>query len=592
MTAVRAGTSRPVSPRYFLASIALLLVLVVLHTTWAIRRNQQELVRQLHDKGQALAGALEAGSRSAIQGDALMEEMIAQRLLDNARLIDQLLSFPPFDPAELPRLAAMNRLRRVDLLDRDGAPYPLSSLRPAGPRGMMRGMMMMPGAAAADPGGGPGPDHPMRAFMWGRRWGGTAQDPDAVPPAVQDRKFWEGSLLGVAVGARSFPGIIAVHADAGYVLEFRKELGVERQIAELGRQAGVESIALLAADGSVIAHSDPRRAGNRETDGAAARAPSDGGAAGRLVRGDDGGQVFEVVRPIALAGAAPGALRLRLSAESMEQAWRRDRDAGVLLGLAVVALGVVGLAAIFYAQHRRLAEVRHLEAAMAQRERLATLGDMAATVAHEIRNPLNAVSMGLQRLGAEFHPAEGEEYGRLVTLMRGEVERLNSIVGEFLSLARPLSLNREAADVADLLADAAALVEADAKASGVEVSVEVRPGLPRVRLDRDRFKQALLNVMLNAVQAMPGGGRLGVQAAVAGRHLAVTVTDAGGGIPADLLPRIFEPYVTTRAKGLGLGLAVARRIVEAHGGRIEAESEPGRGSRFRLTVPLADPPVA
>src|SRR5512145_2391353 len=136
MTAVRARTSRPLSPRYFLASIALLLVLVVLHTTWAIRRTQQELVRQFQDKGLALAGTLEAVSRSAIEGNALMEEMIAQRLLDNARLIDQLLSFPPFDPAELPRIAAMNRLRRVDLLDRDGAPYAFPSRPPGGPRGM------------------------------------------------------------------------------------------------------------------------------------------------------------------------------------------------------------------------------------------------------------------------------------------------------------------------------------------------------------------------------------------------------------------------------------------------------------------------
>jgi two-component system sensor histidine kinase HydH len=591
MTAVRARTSRPLSPRYFLASIALLLVLVVLHTTWAIRRTQQELVRQFQDKGLALAGTLEAGSRSAIRGNALMEEMIAQRLLDNARLIDQLLSFPPFDPAELPRIAATNRLGRVDLLDRDGAPYTFPSPPPRGPRGM-RGMMMPGPGTMGDPGsGGPGGDRPMRAYMWGRRWG-AAQDASAVPSVVQDRKFWEGSLFGVAVGARSFPGIIAVHADGAYVLDFQKEMGVERQIGELGRQAGVESIALLDAEATVIAHSDPRRVGHRETDESIRRALGDGRVASRLARGSDGHEVFEVLKPVALGGAAPGLLRLRLSTESMEQAWRRDRDAGVLLGLAVVGLGILGLGAIFYAQHRRLGELRHLEAGMAQRERLATLGDMAATVAHEIRNPLNAVSMGLQRLGAEFRPVEGEEYGRLVALMRGEVERLNAIVGEFLSLARPMSLGLATVDVADLLADAVALVEADAKASGVQVAAGVRPGLPPARIDRDRFKQALLNVMLNGVQAMPRGGTLGLEAAVAGPLLVVTVTDTGEGIPADLLPRIFEPYVTSKAKGLGLGLAVARRIVEAHGGRIEAESEPGRGSRFQLTVPLAGPPIA
>ena len=577
-------------PRYFLASLALLLVLVALHTAWAARRTQRELLAQMEEKGLALGEALEASSRAAIRGNALMEEMIAQRLLDNARLIDQLLFSPRFDAADLPRIAAMNRLRRVDLLDRQGAPYPVATLRPPMGRpgdmgAMMRGMMPHPPGT-----GGPEGEHPpMPMYMWGRRWGAGDEDARSVPPAIQDRKFWEGSLFGVAVGARAFSGIIAVHADAGFVLNFRKEIGVDAQLQELARRSGIESVALLDRTLTAVAHSDPARVGRREED-AAIRAALDGARTStRLVRDERGAQVLEVLHPVVAAGTPSGLLRLLLSTEPMERAWLRDRNAGILLGAAVLALGTMGLALIFYTQHRHLKEVRALEEAMDRRERLATLGDMAATVAHEVRNPLNAISMGLQRLGAEFRQPEDQEYPRLVGLMQGEVTRLNGIVEEFLSLARPLSLSVAPTDPGDLLRNVAGLVDGEAARSKVSVVVSVPDGVPTLQADRERLTQVLLNVALNAIQAMPDGGTLTFHAAASGGTATVTVSDTGAGIPADILPRIFEPYVTTRARGLGLGLAIARRIVEAHGGRIEAESEPGRGSRFIIRLPLDGP---
>ncbi|MBI2528376.1 MAG: hypothetical protein HYV93_20640 [Candidatus Rokubacteria bacterium] len=576
--------------RYFLASFALLLVLLALHTAWAARRTQHELLAQLEEKGFALAATLEASSRAAIRGNALMEEMIAQRLLDNARLIDHLLLSPRFDPADLRRIAAMNRLRRVDLLDRSGAPYPLAGLRPPmgappGMGGMMHGMMMSPAPGA----GGQAEHPPMGMYMWGRRWGVHEDAAHPAPPAVQDRTFWEGSLFGVAVGARAFPGIIAVHADADFVLDFRKEIGVEAQIEELARRSGVASIALLDGALTVVAASEPGRVGQREDDPAMRAALGSSHATARLVQDDGGARLLEVLHPVAPAAAPSGLLRIRLSTAPMAQAWRRDRDAGLLLGLAVLALGTVGLALIFYTQHRHLREVSELEEAMARTERLARLGDLAAAVAHEVRNPLNAISMGLQRLGAEFQPAEVQEYGRLVGLMRGEVARLDGIVEEFLSLARPLSLALAPTDFHELLRSVAALIEGEAARSGVKTVLSIQGGLPPARADGGRLTQVLLNVALNALQAMPGGGTLTLGATSAAGAVTLTVSDTGAGIPADLLPRIFEPYVTSKARGLGLGLAIARRIVEAHGGRIEAASEPGSGSRFTITLPTGGP---
>lgn len=575
------------APRYFLASTALLLVLVALYAGWSTRRTREDLLRQLESHGVALAETLETSHRAAIQANALMEEMVAERLLDNARLIDRLLEFPRLDPAALQEVAGTNHLRRIDLLDDDGRPWTPPPPPPPGPgRGMAmmrllreRGMEMPHDREAR---------RAMMMYLWGRRWSRPREEAAPAPPAVQDRKFWEGTVFGVAVGARSFPGIIAVHADAEYVLNFRKEMGVERQVEELGRQSGIAFVALLDRELNVVARSaaGPPAAGDG---GRAERgALAEGRTVTRLIRDGGGHEVFEVIRPIALAGGAPALLRIGLSTASIDTVWRRDLSASLLLGLGVLVVGTLGLAMIFYTQHRHLREVRALEAAMAQGERLASLGNMAATVAHEIRNPLNAVSMGLQRLGAEFKPEDAAEYDRLVGLMHGEVRRLNGIVEEFLSIARPVALTLSEVQAADVLRELVTLIEAEANAANVRAVVQAPPGLPAVRADGDRLRQVLLNLARNALEAMPEGGTLTLAAAPAGDGVVMEVCDTGAGIPADLLPRIFEPYVTTKAAGLGLGLAIARRIAEAHGGRIDAESRPGR-TCFRMWLPRRGP---
>ena len=528
----------PVPARYFVASVLLLSALLAVLGVTTARRTQQELARQLEQKGRALAEAVEIASRSAIAGNALMEEMIAQRLLDNARLIDELLRARPLDPEALAGIRTANRLRRIDLLDRDGRPW---TPPPRPPRGMMMGPMTG--------GAGVGPSaerhREMMRFFWGRRWGRAPADEGGAesPAPIRDRRFWEGTDFGVAIGARSFPGIIAVHADAAYVLNFRKEIGVERQIEELGRQSGVE--------------------------------------------------VLEVVRPLALDGTRRGLLRIDLSTEPVQEAWRRDLRSAALLGLSVLLLGGVGMAVIFYTQSRHLAEVRALEAEVERGERLAALGNLAAVVGHEVRNPLNAISVGLQRLRREFQPADdAAAYARLVDLAQGEVRRLDRIVEEFLSLARPFPLAPAPVAPAVLIEEVAALVDGEAQGRGVRVLRRVPGDLPPTRLvplDRDRMKEVLLNLVRNGLDAMPRGGTLTLGAALARDELVLTVEDTGEGVPAELLPRIFDPWVTTKTQGMGLGLAIARRIVEGHGGRIAAESRVGEGSRFTITLPVGEP---
>ena len=228
-----------------------------------------------------------------------------------------------------------------------------------------------------------------------------------------------------------------------------------------------------------------------------------------------------------------------------------------------------------------------MEIEVLRRERLSALGNVAATVAHEVRNPLNAISMGLQRLKLEFQPTDDpDQYSRLTELMLGEVHRLNLIVEQFLSLARPIEIKAEALPLAEILKELAALQESHARQSNVQIEIIAAPNLPSLTADPSYLTQVLLNLMLNGLQAMPEGGTLTLEAKTSINNILIAVTDTGTGIAAENLARIFEPYFTTKVQGSGLGLAIAKRIIEAHGGTITVSNQAGGGSRFEISLPL------
>jgi len=572
---------RRILPRHFIFSVLLLLTLVSVYIFFEAGRFQDEQLRQTEAKGLALADAIEANIRNSVLANALLEEQIGQRLLDNARLIDELLQYPPTDQKLLQQIAAANRLKKIELLDLEG--QPLAAL-PAPSRGRMQEMM---GRMRDLP---PEDLHEQRrammTFMWGRRWRLPQEQPPA-PPKVAEKKFWEGSVFGVAIGARSFPGIVAVHANADYIVNFRRQIDVQRQVEELGRQSDIEHVALVDNDFKVLAHTDPQRINRRQDDPVLREVKSNQGNGRKIVEQRDGSRHFDVVKAVSVNGSPLGFVEIGLSLKSTEAAWQRSLRSMAVSGFGILAVGILGMGAIFYNQRGHLKKVRVLEDEINRKERLSELGNMAATVAHEIRNPLNSVSMGLQRLKAEFTPTgDAEEYAHFLKLMQDEVRRLNAIVEQFLSLARPLKLNEEEIAVGEFLDGITTLLAADAQASKVEIELKVAPNLPSLRADRNYFKQLLLNLIINGVQAMPAGGKLSIEAGAEKEFLQLNIIDHGLGIEPDTLSRIFEPYFTTKTNGSGLGLAIARRIAEAHGGKITVESQPGRGSCFRVSLPI------
>ena len=233
---------------------------------------------------------------------------------------------------------------------------------------------------------------------------------------------------------------------------------------------------------------------------------------------------------------------------------------------------------------RDLREVKRLEKELRQKEKLAAIGDMAAGVAHEIRNPLSSIkgiATYFRSLFDETHDAQ-EAAG----VMIDEVDRLNRAVTELLTIAAPTRLVTARQDVGELVERSVRLVEAEAEALGVTLSVNMPEERIMADVDADRLTQSLLNLFLNALQAMQeGGGTLAVTLSAKDEMVHIAVSDSGCGMEAATMKSIFDPYYTTKAEGTGLGLAIVHKIVEAHGGTIDVASRPGEGARFDICLP-------
>jgi PAS domain S-box-containing protein len=232
-----------------------------------------------------------------------------------------------------------------------------------------------------------------------------------------------------------------------------------------------------------------------------------------------------------------------------------------------------------------MSEHEELQRRLSQSESLAAVGTMAAVVAHEIRNPLASIvtaATSLAREGLSYKERE-----TLLTVLRKESLRLTETLNQFLQYARPREVKLERADLNELLQEVLAMVRADPKLQGsVRISEGLTQDLPPFRFDADAIRQVLWNIILNALEAMKGKGRLNVVTEAKDGSALVHVTDSGPGIPKKQLAKIFQPFHTTKEQGTGLGLPVAERIVAAHGGRILVETEPGLGAKFSIVLPL------
>lgn len=278
----------------------------------------------------------------------------------------------------------------------------------------------------------------------------------------------------------------------------------------------------------------------------------------------------------------------------------RLKPAGKVIGYTLSQIrdddGRVEGATLFF---KDLTLVEQLEERERLRDRLASLGEMAAMFAHEVKNPLAGIEVlaGLLRRRVGDAP----DAQALITDIINEVKTANAIVLEVLEFVRPIRLQVEQTSVAQVLHDAVALADRKADRGEVAVTMDLEPQLPLIRADPQQLGQLFSNLVINSLEALGGQGTVAITASVGrayeepsagaadhppAKTVVILVGDDGPGVPPETADRIFNPFFTTKPKGSGLGLAIVRKIVDAHNGHIDLETAPGRGTRFRVTLPV------
>lgn len=288
-------------------------------------------------------------------------------------------------------------------------------------------------------------------------------------------------------------------------------------------------------------------------------------------------------------GLPEGELRVAISsgpADAELEAVRRSFRAKIFAA-ALLGVGILGGAFVYVLYLIR--KNRALESERQAANRRAQVALLGSGLAHEIRNPLNAMNLNLQMLEEELQGVtdlEGAEVGELLSSIKGEIRRLERLVENFLLYARPTAPRFEEADLNRLLSELARFFQADFRQSGIRLELDLEPLLPSVEMDSTQVKQALMNLLVNARQVLRPGGSVTVRSrAGASGEVVVEVQDDGPGIPAEVRGKIFDVFYSGRGGGTGLGLAIAQQIVTHHGGAIEVDSEEGRGTTFRIRLP-------
>ena len=570
---------RPVS---FLVIWGLLAFLLILNGLFENKRARDSLYRVLADEGAAIIAGLSRSAQSSLaslaavetmpeaaflagysSGNLLaLEESVIDGFLETAIQIDRKIGREPVGPGRLEEIGKEEKVAGIEVLAGQGR------------------------------------------VVYGRQT--ESLNRESRPPFYQSlaegkaayairrsekRSTGLMDFLSVAVLRRAGDGILVLHADPTDIYHLRRRIVLQGVIEEWAGKGDILYIRCQGRDGEVwaVLDSRERRKGEEQNPipGPGAEADPPGAVRTRIGKG-----VLETAQEVSLDANSQGVLLVGLSTEKVDQIMAGDLRNLIFFSLFLLTFAGIGIVFIYRLETRHLERMREMEEKVHRSEKLSSLANLAAGVAHEIRNPLNAIGMAIQRLQREFPPEKPDlqkEYFQFTDVLRGEVKRVNEIIEQFLFFARPARLNLQPLRLQDLFAELSLLLREPAERGNVVLEEEVDPSLPLLRGDRERLKEALWNLIQNGFQAMPGGGTLRLGARVQkGREIRIEIADTGEGIPEENLGRIFDYYFSTKEKGMGLGLPLAHKIIMEHGGTIAVRSQQGKGTTFEIVLPVLE----
>ncbi len=395
---------------------------------------------------------------------------------------------------------------------------------------------------------------------------------------IFDRLLTGKGLGIIALPLKSGKGTIIMALDNKGFRYWSLKISLQRAIEEVGQGPGISRFTVTDQSGRNLGYSGTE-VGDRNV------SPIEnmtGDMAGVVSWKNiiDGEHVLQIEVPLAFSAGFSGMARLSLSRGRVDQLLKNEQTRVFIYMAFLVIIAFLAMWLLYKNQNRHLAKMREIERQLHQAEKLSALGRLAAGVAHEIRNPLNAISMASQRL-------QRDNLSQLSEVIRDEIRRLNQIIENFLTFSKNRKLEFRRQDLIELVRDIVLLISDEAESKGVKIITHLGNTAFMLSMDFDRLKQAFFNVIKNAMESIPHEGLVTVSVETEGKKwVKVRVSDTGNGLTPDETARIFDPDYTTKEKGLGLGLSLAHEIIRGHGGEIQVKSQKGSGTTFEILLPI------
>jgi len=665
-------------PKVIIAVALIVGTLMIVSAFIELKQSKEEIFHLLKEQSISLIESVTQSSINALNSSEEIENLIAERLFNNARLIRELDSLNILTKEKLIRIGKENSLYRINIFDKAGNRILSNRI--------------------------PEPDH-----LHGEEDINRAKELEPILKeglsefiiGIKDAEFTEGQRFAVAVARSGKKGAIVINLDAKSFLEFRKRIGLGKIIRDLSDNHGVEYLALQDTAGILAAGTTVDTLNSIESDSFLYNALNNDNIYTRI-HSYKNGEVFETIKRLVYNGEVIGLFRLGLSLDDVKTVEDRMMRRIIIISLVLAAIGIVVLSVIFTTQNLRSVsnefkkfktftsvvlanmgdavivvdgkkiitlfnksseklfktksdevlnnEIRHLsqdisenfdsfihsekeflddfmigtninnerkylllnftrnktvepekdsytivikditdakkmEEEAKRKEKLSAMGELASGVAHEIRNPINAIGMIAQRLDREFKVEnDKEEFHNITKLLRDEVTRINKIITQFLGYAKPLTLQVKDVNSKEFFDDLFRLFVEQARIKNVKFNKLSQEDF-LIKLDPELLKQSLINLIQNALDAAEKEGIVELDYNLNNNQLVIEVNDNGPGIPDELKKKIFDLYFTTKNEGTGIGLSVAQKIISEHNGTIEVFSEAGKSTKFKITLP-------
>ncbi|MBM3238443.1 PAS domain S-box protein [Candidatus Poribacteria bacterium] len=662
-------------PLYLLAMAAVLLIILLALSWIELIQSKRDILHVIQAEALSFVDSLSIAGENTLASFDEIEDLLAQRLLNNAKWLKRLDRENQLSPVLLSQVAKENNIYRINVFD------------PQGKRIMSSQPQVHSDLKSK---------HSPIDYIYPLLSGAEAE----LVIGLKESRHGVGERFAVAV-RRDKGGAIVLNIDAAEMLAFRRRIGLGRLIQDIGETGEICYIALQDEAGIVVASKHVTQLEKITSAKFLSDTLTQNQVAWRY-HTFEGNKILEVVKPFIVDDVTLGLFRIGLSLEHAEAATARAKTRLLVLTAVFLAVGVFLLFFLWLRQNyallgttyhriktytgnvlanvadaivvtnsnciitvfnqaaeklflreaehaigqsiatlkgdflslckqtlsekqgisnqemryqrvagnaliltvstslteteggeidsvvaviKDLTEQKKLEAAARRKEKLTAMGELASGVAHEIRNPLNTIGIIAQRLKREFAVNDGE-YDSLLKIVRGEVSRMNQIIEQFLRFARPAGLQLESTNMTEFLNEVILQIKSQVEDKGIQLE-ELIEALPEIKIDKAQMKQALLNLILNAIEATAPGGKISISAYAVAQEVRLEIADTGVGIPEENLAKIFDLYFTTKDTGMGLGLALVNRIIVEHGGRIEVSSQEGKGTTCILSLPVS-----